>query len=135
MFQLKEIATPTPADNEVLIKVCAASVNPLDWKTMRVPSVVRRVSGRRLTKKNKVLGCDIAGRVEAVGRHVKQFQPGNEVFGVTGFSGGGFAEYVSATEDKLALKPANLSFEAAAAVPIAAPVSYTHLTLPTIYSV
>ena len=120
MFQLKEIATPTPADNEVLIKVCAASVNPLDWKTMRVPSIVRWVSGGRLTKKNKVLGCDIAGRVEAVGRHVKQFQAGDEVFGVTGFSGGGFAEYVSATEDKLALKPANLSFEAAAAVPIAA---------------
>jgi NADPH:quinone reductase-like Zn-dependent oxidoreductase len=120
VFQLKEIATPTPADNEVLIKVCAASVNPLDWKTMRVPSIVRLISGGRLTKKDKVLGCDIAGRVEAVGKHVKQFQPGDEVFGVTGFSGGAFAEYVSATEDKLALKPANLSFEGAAAVPIAA---------------
>ena len=120
MFQLKEITTPTPADNEVLIKVCAASVNPLDWKTMRVPSIIRLISGGLLTKKDKVLGCDIAGRVEAVGRLAKQFQPGDDVFGVRGFSGGGFAEYVSAIEDKLALKPANISFEDAAAVPIAA---------------
>ena len=70
--------------------------------------------------KHTVLGCDIAGRVEAVGRLVKQFQPGDEVFGVTGFAGGGFAEYACSVEDKLALKPANMSFEEAAAVPIAA---------------
>ncbi len=120
VFQLQEIATPTPADDQVLIKVYAASVNPLDWKTMRVPSIVRLISGGRLTTKNKVLGCDIAGRVEAVGKHVKQFQPGDEVFGVKGFAGGGFAEYVCTIEDKLALKPANISFEDAAAVPVAA---------------
>jgi len=120
VFRLVDIATPVPADNEVLIKVCAASANPLDWKTMRVPAIVRVISGGRLTKKNKILGCDIAGRVEAVGRNVQQLKPGDEVFGVTGFKGGGFAEYVCAPEDKLALKPANISFEEAAAVPIAA---------------
>src|SRR5712664_4092753 len=73
-----------------------------------------------LTPRHKILGVDIAGQVEAVGRQVKQFQPGDEVFGVTGFAGGGFAEYACAPEDKLALKPANSSFEDAAAVPIAA---------------
>ena len=120
VFQLKEIATPTPADNEVLMKVYAASVNPLDWKTMRVPLIVRQISGGLLTHKPKVLGCDIAGRVEAVGKDTRQFQPGDEVFGVRGFSGGGFAEYACAIEDKLALKPPNISFEDAAAVPVAA---------------
>jgi NADPH:quinone reductase-like Zn-dependent oxidoreductase len=119
VFQLKEIATPAPADDEVLIKICAASANPLDWKTMRVPSFLRLISAGRLTKRDKVLGCDLAGRVEAVGRQVKQFQPGDEVFGVKGFAGA-FAEYVCATEDRLALKPANISFEDAAAVPVAA---------------
>ncbi|MGO9896102.1 MAG: NAD(P)-dependent alcohol dehydrogenase [Bryobacteraceae bacterium] len=120
VLQFKEIATPTPADDEVLIKVYAASVNPLDLYGMRGgPWLVRLMTGR-LKPKHKVLGCDIAGRVEAVGRHVKQFQPGDEVFGVRGFAGGGFAEYVCAIEDKLALKPANISFEDAAAVPIAA---------------
>jgi len=81
--------------------------------------MIRLIPGLRIPKQ-KVLGCDVAGRVEAVGRNVKEFQPGDEVFGVTGFAGGGFAEYVCAPEDKLALKPANLSFEDAAAVPIAA---------------
>jgi NADPH:quinone reductase-like Zn-dependent oxidoreductase len=103
-----------------LIKICAASVNPLDWKTMRVPLIVRLISERLLTPKNKVLGCDIAGRVEAIGKRIKQFQVGDEVFGVRGFAGGGFAQYASAREDKLALKPANLSFGEAAAVPVAA---------------
>ena len=120
MFQLREIATPTPADDQILIKVHAASVNPLDWKTMRVPSIIRLMSGGRLTTKNKVLGLDIAGRVEAVGKDVKQFRPGDEVFGVKGFAEGAFAEYVCTVADKLAMKPANISFEDAAAVPVAA---------------
>ena len=118
VLQFKEVATPTPADNEVLIKVCAASVNPLDWHFMRgKPLFVRLMSGW-LTPKIKVLGCDIAGRVEAVGKLVKLFQPGDQVFGGTGLQG--FAEYVCTTEDRLALKPANISFEDAAAVPVAA---------------
>jgi NADPH:quinone reductase-like Zn-dependent oxidoreductase len=86
---------------------------------MRGAPLIRLIPGLR-TPKQQVLGCDIAGRVEAVGRQVKQFQPGDEVFGVTSFAGGGFAEYACAREDKLALKPASSSFEDAAAVPIAA---------------
>jgi len=119
VLQFAEVATPTPADDEVLIKLCAASVNPLDLFLMKGAPWDRVIPGRR-TPKQKVLGCDIAGRVEAVGKNVQQFQPGDEVFGVTGFEGNGFAEYVCAIEKKLALKPANLSFEEAAAVPIAA---------------
>jgi NADPH:quinone reductase-like Zn-dependent oxidoreductase len=119
VLRLTEVEKPTPGDNQVLIKLYAAAVNPLDLFHMRGAPLIRLIPGLR-TPKRQVLGCDIAGRVEAVGGRVKQFQPGNEVFGVTGFAGGGFAEYVCAIEDKLALKPANLSFEEAAAVPVAA---------------
>ncbi len=119
VLQFTEVAKPTPADGEVLIKLCAASVNPLDLFMMRGAPLLRSLPGQR-TPKYKILGCDIAGRVEAVGKDVRQFQPGDEVFGVTGFGGGGFAEYVCALEDKVALKPANRSFEDAAAVPVAA---------------
>jgi NADPH:quinone reductase-like Zn-dependent oxidoreductase len=119
VLHFAEIATPTPADNEVLIKLCAASVNPLDLFLMKGAPWNRLIPGLR-TPKHTVLGCDIAGRVHAVGRNVEQFQPGDEVFGVTGFEGHGFAEYVCALEEKLAKKPGNLSFEDAAAVPIAA---------------
>jgi NADPH:quinone reductase-like Zn-dependent oxidoreductase len=119
VLQFAEVATPTPADNEVLIKLCAASVNPLDLFVMKGAPWNRVIPGLR-TPKRKILGCDISGRVEAVGRKVKQFQPGDEVFGITGFEGGGFAEYVCAAEEKLGPKPANLSFAEAAAVPIAA---------------
>ncbi len=118
VLQLKEVATPAPAENQVLIKVHAASVNPLDWHFMRgEPFFIRLITGLRKPKHN-VLGSDIAGRVEAVGASVKLFQPGDEVFG--GLAVGGFAEYACATENQLALKPANLSFEQAAAIPIAA---------------
>jgi NADPH:quinone reductase-like Zn-dependent oxidoreductase len=119
VLQFMEVEKPTPKDSEVLIKLCAASVNPLDLFLLRGAPLIRSIPGLR-TPKCKIVGCDIAGRVEAVGRNVKQFQPGDEVFGVTGFEGGGFAEYVCAIEDKVALKPANRSFEEAAAVPIAA---------------
>jgi NADPH:quinone reductase-like Zn-dependent oxidoreductase len=119
VLRFTEVEKPAPKANEVLIKLYAASVNPLDLFSLRGAPLVRLIPGLR-TPKQQVLGCDIAGRVEAIGRHVKQFQPGDEVFGVTGFSGGGFAEYACAIEDKLALKPANCSFEDAAAVPIAA---------------
>src|SRR3979411_864214 len=119
VLQFAEIATPTPADDEVLIKLFAASVNPLDLFLMKGAPWDRVIPGRR-TPKYRVLGCDIAGRVEAVGKNVQQFKPGDEVFGVTGFGGNGFAEYVCAIGKKLAEKPANLSFEEAAAIPIAA---------------
>src|SRR5438034_7678788 len=119
VLQFKEIAPPTPADDEVVIKLYAGSVNRLDLFSMRGAPLVRLIPGLR-TPKQQILGCDVAGRVEAVGRRVKQFRPGDEVFGVTGFAGGAFAECVCAPEEKLALKPANISFDDAAAVPVAA---------------
>ncbi|MDP3024862.1 MAG: NAD(P)-dependent alcohol dehydrogenase [candidate division Zixibacteria bacterium] len=118
VLQLKEIEKPTPQDNEVLVRVHAASVNPFDWHVLRgKPFLVRLMGFGLLKPKNKILGADIAGRVEAVGRNVKQFQPDDGVFGTIR---GGFAEYVCARENALALKPANMSFEEAAAVPMAA---------------
>ena len=122
VLQLKEVEKPTPKDNEVLIKVHAASVNYADWGLLRgKPFLVRLMEFGPLKPKNKILGADIAGRVEVVSKNVKQFQPGDEVFGdISGCGWGGFAEYVSVTENALVLKPANISFEEAAAVPLAA---------------
>jgi len=117
VLQLTEVEKPTPGNHEVLVKIHAAAANPLDWHYMRAaPFFMRFISGF-LKPKNNVLGADIAGQVEAVGTNVKQFEVGDEVYG--DISKGGFAEYVCVTEDKLVLKPANLSFEAAAAVPVA----------------
>jgi NADPH:quinone reductase-like Zn-dependent oxidoreductase len=126
VLHLEEVSIPVLASDEVLVKICAASVNPLDSATLAGPWIGRLFTGGLLTPKFKVLGADIAGRVEAVGRHATHFRPGDEVFGglfAGAFGGrglGGFAEYVVATEDKLAHKPGNLSFEQAAAIPIAA---------------
>jgi len=120
VLKLKEIEKPIPKDDEVLIKVRAASVNPLEWHYMRGEPYIMRLMGAGLLKpKNNILGVDIAGRVEAVGRNVKQFQAGDEVFG-GGKSGGGYAEYVCVSENRLALRPTNITFEEAAAIPIAA---------------
>jgi NADPH:quinone reductase-like Zn-dependent oxidoreductase len=118
VLQLKEVEKPTPSDDEVLVKIHAASVNYGDWAALiGSPFLVRLMNGP-IRPRNKILGDDIAGRVEAVGRNVKQFQPGDEVFGFSHF--GAFAEYRCVTEDYLALKPGNMSFEEGAAVPIAA---------------
>ena len=117
VLQLKNVEKPAPKDNEVLIKIHAASVNAYDWHFLTADIFLIRLMGGGLLKpKYTRLGADIAGRVEAVGRNVKQFQPGNEVFGMVH---GGFAEYACALEDAFALKPSNLSFEQAAAVPMA----------------
>ncbi len=118
VLKLKEVERPTPKDNEVLVKVHAASVNYGDLPILRGEPLQRLIGGGPLKPKHKILGDDIAGRVEAVGRNVKQFQPGDEVFGISAF--GAFAEYVCATEDLLVLKPASMTFEEAAAIPIAA---------------
>jgi len=122
VLQLKEVENPSPKDDEVLIKIHAASVNAADLHLLRAdPFLVRLMGGGLLKPKNKILGADIAGQVEAVGRNVKQFKPGDEVFGdISGCGWGGFAEYVCASEKALALKPANMTFEEAAAVPMAA---------------
>jgi NADPH:quinone reductase-like Zn-dependent oxidoreductase len=123
VLQLKEVKKPTPKDDEVLVKVRAASVNSWDWDLLRGTPFLNRIPGL-LKPQFKILGADIAGRVEAVGRDVKQLQPGDEVFGDISRCGwGGFAEYVCAREDVLALKPAGMTFEEAAAVPQAAIVA------------
>jgi NADPH:quinone reductase-like Zn-dependent oxidoreductase len=117
VLQLNEVPTPSPAANEVLIKVLAASVNPLDRHLIRgAPYLFRLVTGLRKPKITR-LGVDVAGKVEAVGSNVTQFKLGDEVFGACR---GAFAEYVCTVEDKLALKPPNISFDDAAAVPVAA---------------
>lgn len=121
VLQLKEVVKPTPKDNEVLVKVYAVSANAADLHLLRADPFLIRLSSGLLKPKNEILGSDIAGRVEAVGENVKQFKLGDEVFGDISAGGwGGFAEYVCAREDALVLKPANLSFEEAAAVPMAA---------------
>lgn len=120
VLKLKEVEKPTPKDNEVLIKVHAASVNSWDWDLLRGTPFLVRLGGI-LKPKYKILGADIAGRVEAVGRDVKQFLPGDEVFGdISGCGWGGFADYVCARENALTLKPASMTFEEAAAIPQAA---------------
>ncbi len=116
VLQLKEVEKPGPNDGEILVKIHAASANPADYHRMKGGLV--RLFGEGLRKpKDPRLGIDIAGRAEAVGNNVTQFQPGDEVFGACA---GGFAEYATARENRLALKPVNLSFEQAAAVPVAA---------------
>lgn len=120
-LNLEEVEKPTPKADEVLIKVHAASANAADWRLLRGEPFFVRLESGLLNPKNKILGSDIAGRVEAVGSNVTQFQPGDEVFGDLSESGrGGFAEYVSAPENILALKPTSMSFEEAATVPMAA---------------
>jgi NADPH:quinone reductase-like Zn-dependent oxidoreductase len=117
VVQIADVEKPVPKDDEVLIKVRAASVNPYDWHFMRgTPYPVRMSAGLRKPK-DKRLGADVAGRVEAVGRNVTQFKPGDEVFGLCK---GAFAEYACTPESKLVMKPDNVTFEQAASVPIAA---------------
>jgi NADPH:quinone reductase-like Zn-dependent oxidoreductase len=117
VLRLEDMAKPTPADNEVLVKVHAASVNPLDWHYLEgTPYLVRTDAGFGKPQ-NPRLGVDFAGTVEAVGKNVTRFKPGDEVFGG---KFGAFAEYVTIREEwALALKPSNVSFEQAASVPIA----------------
>ncbi|MFC1922269.1 NAD(P)-dependent alcohol dehydrogenase [Chloroflexota bacterium] len=125
VLQLKEVAKPTPQENEVLVKVLAASVNYSDWVYVRGKPIVARLMGSGLLKpKNMLLGADIAGKVEVVGSNLKQFKPGDEIYADLSVCGwGGFAEYIAVPEHAIALKPDNLTFEKAAAVPQAAIVA------------
>ncbi len=124
VLQLIEVEKPTPKEDEVLVKVYATSVNYSDWAFVRGEPFLSRMYQGLLKPKNTILGADIAGRVEAVGVNVKQFQPGDEVYGdISAYGWGGFAEYVSVPENALALKPASTPFEGAAAVPQAAVVA------------
>jgi NADPH:quinone reductase-like Zn-dependent oxidoreductase len=116
VLQYQELEKPIPADDQVLIQVRAASVNPYDWHFIRgIPSFIRLFTGIRAPKSTR-LGADVAGVVEAAGRNVTGFKSGDAVFGT---AAGSFAEYVCAPASSLALKPENLSWEQAAAVPIA----------------
>ena len=131
VLELAEIDEPVVRDDQVLVRVRAASVNPADWHFMRgLPYLVRMINGLRKPRKATVLGSDMAGQVEAVGKNVTRFRPGDEVFGRTraahrpdrraAVATGGCAEYACVSDDLLELKPANLTFEQAAAVPLAA---------------
>jgi NADPH:quinone reductase-like Zn-dependent oxidoreductase len=119
VLEIREIKKPAPNDDQVLVKVRAAAINPLDWHFMEgKPYIMRAMIGGMRKPKSPQLGVDLAGEVEAVGKNVTQFKPGDEVFG-TGH-GAAFAEYVCANKTKLVLKPANVTFAEGAAVPIAA---------------
>lgn len=119
-LQLKDIEKPTPSGDEVLIQIRASSINAWDWDLLRGRPYLTRLGGLRRPK-YRILGADVAGSVEAVSRDVQQLQPGDDVFGdLSGDGWGGFAEYASARERVLALKPATLTFEHAAAIPQAA---------------
>ena len=117
VLELEEVDKPIPTDNEVLVKVHAVSINDWDWGLLQGIPFVNRLENGLLKPKKKILGSDIAGRIEAVGKNVEQFQPGDEVFGDLTGNWGGFAEYVCARENALALKPASMTFEEAAAIP------------------
>jgi NADPH:quinone reductase-like Zn-dependent oxidoreductase len=117
VLQLKEVEKPAPKDDEVLVRIHAASVNSWDWDLLRGKPFLNRIGGL-LKPKYEILGADIAGRVEAVGKNVREIQPGDEVFGdLSGCGWGGFAEYVCARESALALKLDSMTFEQAAAIP------------------
>jgi NADPH:quinone reductase-like Zn-dependent oxidoreductase len=118
VLKLEEIAKPIAADDEVLVKVHAAAVNPLDWHYMTGRPYIMRMSSGLGAPEDIRMGVDFAGTIEAVGKDVKRFKPGDEVFGGRG---GALAEYVTVREGRaLARKPANVSFEQAAAIPVAA---------------
>jgi NADPH:quinone reductase-like Zn-dependent oxidoreductase len=121
LLELKDIGEPVVEDNAVLVRVHATSVNPADWHLLRGEPYIARLQLGLRNPKHAVLGCDVAGQVEVVGRNVTTLQPGDEVFGSPFMHGfGAFAERVVVPENLLAPKPANLSFEQAAAVPLAA---------------
>jgi NADPH:quinone reductase-like Zn-dependent oxidoreductase len=122
VLQLKEVAKPTPKDDEVLIKVQAVSVNRSDWEGLSGKPLYARLGGL-LKPRRHILGSDIAGRVEMAGRHIRRFRPGDEVFGDILPRLGGFAEYVCARESALAPKPPSMTFEEAAAIPQAAVIA------------
>jgi len=120
VIRIKEVENPVPLDDEVLVEIHAASVNAYDWHFLTADVfLIRLMSGGLRKPKKTTLGADIAGRVIAIGKNVTRFQPGDAVFGTARGGTGGFAEFACAPEKALELKPANISFEEAAAVPIA----------------
>jgi NADPH:quinone reductase-like Zn-dependent oxidoreductase len=118
VLEVREVKAPIPKDDQVLVRVFAASINDWDWGYLTGTSRLNRVLCGIFSPRIKILGCDIAGRVESVGRKVKRFKPGDEVYGDLCRNGfGGFAEYVCTRENALAMKSPRMSFEQAAAIP------------------
>jgi len=115
VIELQDVEKPIVNDDDVLVRVHAAAMNPLDWHSMTGKPYLLRIGALRRPKR-AIQGVDMAGRVEAVGKNVTQFQVGDEVFGA---AGGAYAEYVCSAEDRIAPKPSNMTFEEAAAVPVA----------------
>lgn len=120
VLRLRDVDTPTPGDDEVLVRVQASSVNAYDWHAMRGDPYLSRLTFGLRRPRAAVRGQDFAGRVEAVGHAVTRWRPGDEVYGEAGPTGGAFAEYVCVAENLVEAKPANLSFAQAAAIPLAA---------------
>jgi NADPH:quinone reductase-like Zn-dependent oxidoreductase len=121
VLQMAEVERPAPAADEALVKVLAVSVNPADWRSMRAKPFFSRATLGLLRPKHRIPGVDVAGRVEALGSGVTRFKAGDEVYAnLLDHGSGGFAEYVSVPVEAMSLKPTNLSFEEAAAVPMAA---------------
>lgn len=116
-LEIREVSNPEPKDNEVLVKVHAVSINDWDWQLLQGSLFINRMQNGLFKPKRKILGSDIAGRIEATGKNVSKFKPGDEVYGDLSGRWGGFAEYVCASENALARKPATMTFEQAAAIP------------------
>jgi NADPH:quinone reductase-like Zn-dependent oxidoreductase len=119
VLQLNEVEKPSPGNDEVLVKVHAVSINDWDFGLLQGDFINRMLNGFRKPKR-KILGSDIAGRIEAIGKNIRKFKTGDEVYGDLSGQWGGFAEYVCAPEKSLGFKPASMSFEQAAAIPQAA---------------
>ena len=121
VLEYADVPKPIPNDDEVLVKVKAACINSWDWDYLRGTPVIFRFLFGLFKPKHNILGCDISGVVEEVGRNVKRIKVGDEVYGdVSPYNWGGFAEYAASQEDAWAIKPNNISFEEAAAIPQAA---------------
>src|SRR5882672_4894684 len=119
VLELRDLDRPVPADHEVLVRVRAAAVNAYDWHIMRGDPYLARLALGFSRPKTRIRGRDFAGRVEAVGPNVTGLRPGDEVYGDLGQANGAFAEFACVRDDLVAPKPANLTFEQAAAIPLA----------------